>query len=266
MAVKGSRSGNASAKNKRIAGTDPRRNPNATAGGGAGTGKRRGKVDPVTVALFLVAALLLALLIVFLRRDPRESPGIAAGPAPVIERVEERAEPAPPADPVVELGLPENAERPAEPAPPENPEERPAGSATARLFFVKVSDEGKIGIKGVLRTVPDTGSPLTTAINALIMGPAPGELSADTISLIPEDAVLLGARIDGNVAFLDFNEQFRFNALGIEGYRAQVEQIVYTATEFPTVEKVQFLVEGQRIDYLGGEGFWVGGPLGREDF
>ncbi len=97
-------------------------------------------------------------------------------------------------------------------------------------------------------------------------GPHPSELSNDVLSLIPEGSELIGARIEGGIAFLDFNEQFRFNALGIEGYSAQVEQIVFTATEFSTVDKVQFLVDRQRIEYLGGEGFWVGGPLGREDF
>ncbi len=137
---------------------------------------------------------------------------------------------------------------------------------TSRLFFVRVNGEGRIGMKSVLRQTPDSGSPLTTAIQQLLKGPGPEELSNNLLSLIPENSRLLGARVEGGIAFLNFNESFRFNTLGIEGYRAQVEQIVYTATEFPTVDKVQFLIEGRRMNFLGGEGFWIGDPISRNDF
>lgn len=137
---------------------------------------------------------------------------------------------------------------------------------TVRLFFIKVSNEGEITSRSILRKISPKTPPLNAAIEALLKGPNPGELTNDVLSLIPEKSQLLGARVESGIAFLDFNEEFRFNTLGIEGYRAQVEQIVYTATELSTINKVQLLVEGQRIDYLGGEGFWVGTPLSREDF
>jgi len=136
----------------------------------------------------------------------------------------------------------------------------------ARLFFVRVNDEGKVSFKSVLRPIPANASPLLTSIQALIDGLHPGEISANLLSLIPEGTEIVGARIEAGVAYLDFNEPFRFNTLGIEGHRFQIEQVVYTATEFPNVQKVQILIEGQRVNYLGGEGFWIGSPLGREDF
>jgi len=236
--------------------TDPRRRGNPPS-----------RFDRMTVALAVIALLLLVLVIVFMGRGPIRS-ARRTGPetAPVIERREPEAAPAAPEAPVVELGTPAEEAAPEAVETVEEPENGVAEDMTVRLFFVRVSGEGSIGMKGVLRPVARTGSPLTAAINSLLDGPRSEELSNDVLSLIPEGSRLLGARVDGGIAFLDFNEEFRFNALGIEGYRAQVEQIVYTATEFPTVDRVQFLVEGQRIDYLGGEGFWVGGPLGREDF
>jgi len=166
--------------------------------------------------------------------------------------------------------LPEPAINPPEPSP--QPTVTPSSSSNsqaqsmARLFFVRVNDEGQISFKSVLRPIPASTSPLLTSIQALIDGPRPGEISAHLLSLIPEGTEITGARIEDGVAYLDFNEQFRFNTLGIEGHRSQIEQVVYTATEFPGVQKVQFLIEGQRVDYLGGEGFWIGSPLGREDF
>ena len=64
----------------------------------------------------------------------------------------------------------------------------------------------------------------------------------------------------GDVAYVDFSESFRFNSLGIDGMKAQLRQVVYAATEFPTVKKVQFLIEGKKVDYLGTEGVRINEP------
>ena len=241
----------------------PRRNPG-----------KKPRMDRTTIILSIIAGVLLVLVILFLDRRmvgvlfPVRTAGMAVDDgSPVIERVVNDSIQTTAAEPVIELGVPEQPEEStAETGSIESIESGTADKITARLFFVRVSDEGKISIKSVLRPVPASESPLSMSIRVLMDGPHPSELSNDVLSLIPEGSELIGARIEGGTAFLDFNEQFRFNALGIEGYSAQVEQIVFTATEFSTVDKVQFLVEGQRIEYLGGEGFWVGGPLGREDF
>ena len=107
---------------------------------------------------------------------------------------------------------------------------------------------------------------MTDAINALLAGPLPSEQSKDCMTLIPSGTKLLGASVKDGVAVLNFNENFEFNSVGVEGYIAQLMQIVYTATEFPTVKSVQFLIEGKRKDYLGSEGQWIGSPLSRSSF
>lgn len=252
---------------KRLKSEDPRKQSRVSSNKAP-----RYRIDGATLGLSIVALILLTVVVVLMIRRPgsaqiADPATLADGAGPVIERVESDTSLI--EEPVPDLGIPEARVEPEDPIPADTGEDSGSGAvndSTARLFFVKVSDEGKIGLKSVLRGVPSTGSPLTTAVQALMEGPRPGELSNDVLSLVPEDSRLIGARVEGGVAFLDFTEDFRFNALGIEGYKAQVEQIVYTATEFATVEKVQFLIEGQRIDFLGGEGFWVGGPLGRDDF
>lgn len=253
---------------KRLNNENPRRSPVKPTSRPA----KKSRFDKTTLTLSIIAGILLVLVILFLDSRtlgflfPGNSSGNTANAAPpAISRVINESSEI--EEPVVELGVPERPDETSSgDGSDENTENISAGDATARLFFIRVSDEGKISMKSVLRSVPAGESPLTTSIRSLIDGPRPGEISNDVLSLIPDGSELVGARIDGGIAFLDFNEQFRFNSLGIEGYKAQVEQIVYTATEFTTVDKVQILVEGQRIDYLGGEGFWVGGPLGRDDF
>ncbi len=146
--------------------------------------------------------------------------------------------------------------------------EAPADSTTrkSRIFFVKVNDQGLISMKSVLKPVNYKSSPLTKTLNTLLNGPEQMELNAGLLSLIPKGSVLLSAKIENGTAYLNFNEDFRFNTLGIEGYHAQLRQIIFTATEFPNIRNVIFLIEGEKIDYLGAEGVYIGEPLNRDSF
>jgi spore germination protein GerM len=86
------------------------------------------------------------------------------------------------------------------------------------------------------------------------------------MSLVAPAARLRKAQVKDGTAYLDFSEDFRFNSLGKEGLSAQLEQVVYSATEFPTVKRVQILLEGKTEDYLGPEGLFIGKPLSRDSF
>lgn len=225
------------------------------------------RLDVGTIILAFAALILLILVIFFMRQARNAEPKrLNDAQPPIVKRVESPAIRTEPVEPILELGKPRAEENSVESAKPPPVTAEVTGQDKARLFFIKFIDEKKIVTKSVLRGVSASKSPMTVALNALLEGPKAGELSSDVFTLIPKDSRLLGARVESGIAFLNFNEEFRFNTLGIDGYQAQVEQIVYTATEFATVDKVQILVEGQRVDYLGGEGFWVGAPLGREDF
>jgi spore germination protein GerM len=136
----------------------------------------------------------------------------------------------------------------------------------AALYFIKVTDDGRTYPQRVVRPVYYASSPLTETVNALIKGPTGDELDGGLLNLIPERTELISAHVDDGVAYLNFNQAFRFNPLGAEGTVAQLLQIIYSSTEFSTVERVQFLVEGERVDYLGGDGIYVGEPLGRDAF
>lgn len=148
------------------------------------------------------------------------------------------------------------------------PKEKPTENltTTASLYFVVVDSDGSIVRKVVKRKLPKTDSPLTNAINALLAGPTLEETNKNCMTLIPEGTKLLGASVKNGVATLNFNENFEFNTIGVEGYIGQLMQIVYTSTEFSTVKSVQFLIEGQHKDYLGSEGQWIGSPLARSSF
>jgi spore germination protein GerM len=104
---------------------------------------------------------------------------------------------------------------------------------------------------------------LTDSLRSLIAGPSAEEERQGLRSLIPPETRLLSSIVRGNTAYISFSEDFQYNTFGVEGYAAQLRQIVWTATEFSNVKDVQILIEGRRIDYLG-ESIWIGSPLGRE--
>lgn len=134
------------------------------------------------------------------------------------------------------------------------------------LYFIGINSDGSVTRKVSKRSLSKSDSPLTDSINALLAGPTADELSKDMMTLIPSGTKLLGASVKNGIATLNFNENFQFNSVGVEGYIAQLMQIVYTATEFSTVRNVQFLIEGEKRDYLGSEGQWIGSPLARSSF
>jgi hypothetical protein len=136
----------------------------------------------------------------------------------------------------------------------------------ATLYLVRIDDDGTIVRQEVNRQIPASDQPLTDAINALLSGPTEDELRRHLLSLVPQGTRLLSAQVRGSTAYLNFNEAFMYNHYGIEGYAGQLKQVVYTATAFPSVQDVQILIEGEKHDYLGGEGVYIGRPLSRNSF
>jgi germination protein M len=146
------------------------------------------------------------------------------------------------------------------------PSRKPTRTRQSRLFFISVSEDGQIHMKGVIRPVEFVDAPLTSTLGALLQGPTTAEVNQGLISLISPQTRVNSVYIKDDTAYIDFNEAFRFNSLGKAGMIAELKQVVYTATEFPTVKRVQILVEGEIIKFLGPEGVAIDKPLGRDSF
>lgn len=136
-----------------------------------------------------------------------------------------------------------------------------------QLCFVLIDGDGLVVRKMIKRTVPKNDSPLTNAINLLLKGPDYTKSSEkNCMTVIPRNTKLLSAKVQNGVAYLNFNEALEINEYGVEGVIHSLEQIVFTATSFSTVNSVQFLIDGKKREYLGSEGQWIGSPLSRENF
>jgi spore germination protein GerM len=136
----------------------------------------------------------------------------------------------------------------------------------ARLYYTSVDANGKILLKGVIRPIPASDSPLRDTLQTLLAGPTSAEVGQGLLTMIPKGSELLNVAVRGDTAYIDFSESFRFNTLGTDGLNSQLKQIVYVATEFPTVKQVQVLIGGKKVQYLASEGIRIDVPLTRQSF
>jgi spore germination protein GerM len=158
-------------------------------------------------------------------------------------------------------GTPPAATVPAKTPAAQQPAVQQARERT--IYFTQVDKDGAILRSKVTRQIPASDSPMLDSLNALLQGPNTDERRRNFVSLIPAGSRILSATVRGSTAYISFSEEFQYNTYGVEGYAAQLKQIVWTVTEFSNVKDVQILIEGRRIDYLG-EGIWIGSPIGRD--
>ncbi|WP_418790789.1 GerMN domain-containing protein [Phosphitispora sp. TUW77] len=97
------------------------------------------------------------------------------------------------------------------------------------------------------------------AVQQLINGPQENALSAT----IPEGTRILGINIEDGLCTVDLSREFRDNHWGgSSGEILTVYSLVNTLTQFSTVEKVEILIEGHKIDTLAGH-MDLSAPIGR---
>ena len=100
------------------------------------------------------------------------------------------------------------------------------------------------------------------ALEALLAGP--GEGAADMTSAVPAGSELLGLTIEDGVATADLSSEFASGG-GSLSMQLRAAQVVFTLTQFDTVESVTLTIDGAEVDGLGGEGIPVT-DVDRADF
>lgn len=86
-------------------------------------------------------------------------------------------------------------------------------------------------------------NPYAILINLLIEGPKNEKL----LKLIPENTILNNVRIENDILYIDFSEEFiREQNLGKEQEELILKSIVNTVTELTEINKVSFLIDGEK--------------------
>ena len=105
----------------------------------------------------------------------------------------------------------------------------------------------------------------SAAVQGLLAGPTDVERLEGIQTQIPDGTELLGLSIDKGIATVDLTSEFESGG-GSASMSMRLAQVVFTLTQFPTVKGVQFALDGQPIEVLGGEGVVIDHPLTRKDY
>jgi hypothetical protein len=135
-----------------------------------------------------------------------------------------------------------------------------------RAYFILNGEPGSEGLVPYLFTVPKTTAVATAAMNELLSF-AGGEALGDSplSSAIPSGTKLLGLSIAKGVATVDLSGEFAAGG-GTASSQYRVAQVVYTLTQFSTVDSVLFKVDGSVVTVFGSEGLVLDGPQKRVDY
>jgi spore germination protein GerM len=145
----------------------------------------------------------------------------------------------------------------------------PVPDQFVRAYFLidDVAGEGGPFIRPVIRQIEPTVGVARSAIEALIAGPTADE-RAGTPAIsggLPDGTELLGLTIADGIARVDLSSEIE-DVGGTFGETAVLAQLVFTLTQFPTVDEVVLLIEGDAVEFYGSHGMEVTPSLTRDSF
>jgi spore germination protein GerM len=128
-----------------------------------------------------------------------------------------------------------------------------AGTTTLKVHFGKeglaTGDAACRQVAPVIRTVPKTQGVARAALQELFRGPTPEERSEGYYSMFSDStrSLLKAVRIVNGTAYVDLHDptQLLPGATSSCGSMEFFSQVEATLTQFPTVDRVIFAIEGQ---------------------
>jgi hypothetical protein len=146
------------------------------------------------------------------------------------------------------------------PSGEETTEPEPGGTQTYRIWLTRGEQLFLVSREG-----PETESVGAEAVTLLLGGLTTEEVAAGVGTQIPSGTRFLGLDIEDGTATVDLSSEYESGG-GSASMFARLAQVVYTLTEFPTVERVSFMLDGNPVDVFSGEGIILEKPVTREDY
>lgn len=134
-------------------------------------------------------------------------------------------------------------------------------------FFLDDAAGGDPALVPVLRTVPKSKATAKAAMRILLAGPSAKERGASPRlrTMIPGDTTLLGITISDGLATVDLSGDFASGG-GTFSLRGRLAQVVYTLTQFSTVDRVSFRLDGKAVTVFSSEGILLPKPVTRATY
>jgi germination protein M len=167
---------------------------------------------------------------------------------------------APSPEPSPSPGDPSPTHGGATPAPTPSPS--PEGTTAVRIYLF--SGEQLVSVQ---REVPRTQAIARAAMEQLLAGPNDAERAASPPigSNVPGRTLLLGINIRDGLATVDLSREFESGG-GSASMLGRLAQVVYTLTQFPTVDRVALHLDGRPVTVFSGEGILIDRPLTRAEY
>lgn len=161
------------------------------------------------------------------------------------------------------------------PEPSATPEPEPARvrvpQSTSELWFVQgeTLSWGATSLAASIARERADDDPISQKaalwFEILLVGPQGPFQEAGDVTAIPDGTELLHVSREGSVLNVDLSSEFESGG-GSLSMQLRVAQIVYTGTQFEGIDAVRILIDGERVDAIGGEGIVASEPLTRRDF
>ncbi|MPY98339.1 MAG: hypothetical protein GEU97_10130 [Actinophytocola sp.] len=144
-------------------------------------------------------------------------------------------------------------------------------TTSIRLYFIAPGG-GTPGradpfLVSVHRQIPATPGIARASLEQLVAGPSAGDrnLIDGILSAVPTDTLVLGVNIKNGLATVDLSREFESGG-GSFSMFGRLAQVVYTVTQFPTVNEVEFRLDGKPVTMFSGEGIVLDEPVSRADY
>lgn len=131
-----------------------------------------------------------------------------------------------------------------------------------KVYFVKFNEKSEKMLMAPVTRKVSRDLPLENAMRELIKGPTAAEKKRGILTAVPSNLRIHGIRLRGDTAEIDFNGAIEQGASGSVLIN-RIDQIVYTATQFPKVRSIVIKINGRSRQTLGTDGLSIGGPLHR---
>lgn len=93
-----------------------------------------------------------------------------------------------------------------------------------------------------------------------------GPESSITAIRFPTGTHVLSADVNDSTATVDLSEEVKNQTAGVMGESGQFKSLVWTLTSLPGIDRVEILVQGQKLATLPGGQFEIDEPLRRSDW
>jgi Sporulation and spore germination/Immunoglobulin-like domain of bacterial spore germination len=120
-------------------------------------------------------------------------------------------------------------------------------------------------VSPVRRLVPQTRGLARASLAALLRGPTSAERRLGYRTMIPSRTGLRDLSLADGLLTVDLSSRFQAGG-GSLSMQLRVAQVVFTATQLASVQRVAFRLDGRPVKAIGGEGVMVDPPVGRTAF